>query len=752
MRTIAAVSTLLVGSSAADIWDSIREGVDTWAKLDYNTHFAVNVGDKTGRKFVYEIGNTTMNTRMQAASSSKWPSAAMISGVVNAGYMSYDDKPSKFLPWWTTDPTDTRSNITLKQMLSFTDGYQQDKFPACAANESVPLVECAKELYEITPHTAIPGTTWKYLECHYQFAGAMASAATNMSMHELYEKFLFKPFGMVNTTYGTPPYLNPQLAAGMTSTGNDYERYLQAILKNTVLPKSITDVMETDYTAPPVSPTGMFFGHYCMGNFFECYGYTIGMNISQPHVIPERCAVEKIHSDPGLWGWFPIMDRSREFYMQVAIKENYIKAGIPEYLTMMAKPVINNILKGVDPATVNRQDLLTAGGGMILRDLFGIDVASKVIPSEVETDNAIQTIWTPLHEGLGSWHRQGFSKRFAFNVGNASGTQFTSSHGEFFNMRTKVEGASLSKWPAAAMISGLVADGILNFDDLASKHLSWWTTNPSDHRSKITLRHLLTFQSGYQEDKEVACAKDPAGNFIDCVQQLYNALPAGTAPGTNFTYISAHLQFAGAMAVKASGIDIDQLFDKYLYKPAGMVDTTWGKAPYKNPQVATGITTTGSDFEGFLKGLLLYTLLPKAVCDEMEKDYSASVTPSGDGWFGHYGMGHWFECIGYGTPNGSSAPISQACQEEAIQAGPGLYGFYPLIDRKRGYYMQVVLQESMEKSGIPEYLRIITKPVVDAIMAGKDSRNVNRYDLLTNGGGLLLRDLVYIQKSRDGEL
>ena len=36
----------------------------------------------------------------------------------------------------------------------------------------------------------------------------------------------------------------------------------------------------------------------------------------------------------------------------------------------------------------------------------------------------------------------------------------------------------------------------------------------------------------------------------------------------------------------------------------------------------------------------------------METDYSQPpCKPSGDGWFGHYGMGHWWECIGYGTPS-----------------------------------------------------------------------------------------------------
>ena len=32
----------------------------------------------------------------------------------------------------------------------------------------------------------------------------------------------------------------------------------------------------------------------------------------------------------------------------------------------------------------------------------------------------------------------------------------------------------------------------------------------------------------------------------------------------------------------------------------------------------------------------------------METDYTKDpVNPSGDGWFGHYAMGHWWECIGY---------------------------------------------------------------------------------------------------------
>ena len=66
--------------------------------------------------------------------------------------------------------------------------------------------------------------------------------------------------------------------------------------------------------------------------------------------------------------------------------------------------------------------------------------------------------------------------------------------------------------------------------------------------------------------------------------------------------------------------------------------TSW--SPYENPSMAGGITTTGNDFEQMLQRLLTYKVLDKTILDQMETDWSqAPVSPSGDGWFGHYGMG-----------------------------------------------------------------------------------------------------------------
>lgn len=310
-------------------------------------------------------------------------------------------------------------------------------------------------------------------------------------------------------------------------------------------------------------------------------------------------------------------------------------------------------------------------------------------------------------------------------------------------MHTRLPGASLSKWPAALMISGLVADGTLSYDDKASKHLNWWTKDPKDPRSRVTLRHLLTFQSGYTEDGFVKCAFNPFADYLKCAHSLYNVSRMKAEPGTTWAYISVHLQFAGAMAVAASGLSPDKLFEKYLYKPLGMTETTW--TPLKNPQMATGITTTGADFQKLLHGLLSYRFLGKKILDETERDWSAPpVVPCGDGWFGHYGMGHWFDCTGYaaGQDAGASAPLTPFCLREAIPSGPGAYAYYPLLDRKRGYYFQIVLAEdSTCRSEIPEYLKVIAKPLVDAITEGSP---IDKEHLLSRMGGLVLREITDI--------
>ena len=81
----------------------------------------------------------------------------------------------------------------------------------------------------------------------------------------------------------------------------------------------------------------------------------------------------------------------------------------------------------------------------------------------------------------------------------------------------------------------------------------------------IDIDQRLSFTSGLLEDKYDLC---PFGDYETCTRKLYENTPRSnwTEPGTSFQYLSGHLQFAGAMAVAASKMKIEALFEKYLYR------------------------------------------------------------------------------------------------------------------------------------------------------------------------------------------
>ena len=187
-------------------------------------------------------------------------------------------------------------------------------------------------------------------------------------------------------------------------------------------------------------------------------------------------------------------------------------------------------------------------------------------------DKSESGAWEVLRKGAEAWNALQFDNDFAITVGDASGTLFRWESPGFSSSTTRMAGASLSKWPAAVMISGLVADGTMAYDDLASKHLPWWTTAKDDPRSRVRLHHLLSFTSGYSADSHASlfCARGvpERDQFVECASSLYNnSKHYGAEPGTTWAYLTSHLQFAGAMAVAASGKPIDELFQKCVCPP-----------------------------------------------------------------------------------------------------------------------------------------------------------------------------------------
>lgn len=104
MKIIVLVTILVVALAAPlkDRWQPLRDLLDGW---QFTKNYAVNVGTTMqGQEFLYQHGNMTMHTPVGTLSTSKWPSAMMMAGLVNDGTIeSLDDLASKYIKWWTKD-------------------------------------------------------------------------------------------------------------------------------------------------------------------------------------------------------------------------------------------------------------------------------------------------------------------------------------------------------------------------------------------------------------------------------------------------------------------------------------------------------------------------------------------------------------------------------------------------------------------------------------------------------------------------
>merc|ERR1712137_374871 len=188
------------------------------------------------------------------------------------------------------------------------------------------------------------------------------------------------------------------------------------------------------------------------------------------------------------------------------------------------------------------------------------------------------------------------------------------------------------------------------------------------------------------------------GDITRCAKHIYETVPMIGMPGQTYSYNSNHLQMAVAVAVAASGLDVQGVIDKYLITAFNMT-----RSYYRGqcPDFSVDLMTTGRDYENFLKGLLGYTGLSRRTVDESEKDHTPFLG-SFYTLYGDYGFGHFLECFD------NVRGVTQACKKERVHWCPGAFGFIPLIDRRLDYYMQVVAAEisptgSYPLSGIPEY-------------------------------------------------
>lgn len=277
-------------------------------------------------------------------------------------------------------------------------------------------------------------------------------------------------------------------------------------------------------------------------------------------------------------------------------------------------------------------------------------------------------------------------------IGNSEGIQYTSTKGDFA-LDTAVPIASASKWYTAATIMALVDEGIMSLEDSPSDYFDWWTSDPDDARSSVTVSMLLSFTSGFNSDApDIGCLRLIARRTTneDCTRTIYdNGLES--EPGEAFSYGGAHMHIVATMAETATGQTFNAIFRERIAEPLGMSDATVLEfATEDNPQPAGGFVSTANDYALFLQMLLHREFFSAEVFETLFTDHTSDVTflnlpraiERRNDW--HYSYGSWMEC--------DLSIWSTACDDSQIFSSGGAFGWFPWIDFENNSF-GIVAQE-----------------------------------------------------------
>ena len=321
-----------------DEWDAVREAIDNAE----HARVIVIVANRLGVQLVHAKGRQEIDEFMGVASASKIVAGSIIMRLVEQGRLNLFGKASDYLDYWTTDPTDLRSNVTVQNLLSFTSGFRGEHPCLFRLGPTFSLQECARDIYDgDNMFGYAPDSTFYYSSNHLQIAGAIAEVASGLAWQDLFDAEFRRPLNLSQQTVfvgGT----NPGLAFSLETSPEEYNTYFNAYYNYQYLSYETTRLMEGDWT--PTSAVTMafqpnnwgkhyglvivfssFFPQLCVclfltvavynkANWFECLG---AGDDAEEAEWREECLQEDTHASKGANGFFPVVDRFHDYYFVI---------------------------------------------------------------------------------------------------------------------------------------------------------------------------------------------------------------------------------------------------------------------------------------------------------------------------------------------------------------------------------------------------------------------------------------------------
>ena len=140
-----------------------------------------------------------------------------------------------------------------------------------------------------------------------------------------------------------------------------------------------------------------------------------------------------------------------------------------------------------------------------------------------------------------------------------------------------------SKSITSACIGIAIDKGFIKgVDQSIFEYLPDYQRYKTESKEKITIEHLLTMTSGFDRDEWTSAYSNTSNPIIalwfsPCEDPLSCILSAPMAhtPGAHFTYYGGSQILLGEILKNASGMDIDEFSQQYLFKPLGIDSIDW---------------------------------------------------------------------------------------------------------------------------------------------------------------------------------
>lgn len=139
--------------------------------------------------------------------------------------------------------------------------------------------------------------------------------------------------------------------------------------------------------------------------------------------------------------------------------------------------------------------------------------------------------------------------------------------------RTLFRIGSTTKPMTGTLLLRLVEEGKLSLDEPIVTYLPWFRLSDPNATTRLTLRHLMSHQSGLPWGSQFFGSRD-SGALEAFVREQVPRMPLLAPPGLLFSYSNVGTNVAGYVAEPVGGASFAELMQTRVFEPLGMERTT----------------------------------------------------------------------------------------------------------------------------------------------------------------------------------